>query len=131
MRAAAACTVRRTSERVAATGRPLGRGGISRGLDGDGAVQNYFNNSMSQEMSYQTAGARADMSGGGVRLNMIPREGGNRFNGSFFGSWSDGAWQSDNLTQSLKDRGLRATDKIAHIYDFNGAQGGPIVRDKT
>ena len=100
------------------------------GLDGDGAVQNYFNNAMSQEMSYQTSGANADVSGGGVRLNMVPREGGNSFSGSFFGSWSDGAWQSDNLSQSLKDRGLRATDKIDRIYDINGSQGGPITRDK-
>ena len=27
------------------------------GLDGDGAVQNYFNSSMSQEMVYTTSGA--------------------------------------------------------------------------
>ena len=47
------------------------------GLDGDGAVQNYFNSSMSQEMVYTTSGASADVSGGGVRLNMIPRDGGN------------------------------------------------------
>jgi hypothetical protein len=100
------------------------------GLDGDGAVQSYFNDAMNQEMTYQTAGAAADMSGGGVRLNMIPREGGNRFSGSAFASWRDGAWQSDNLTQALRDRGLRATDKIEHIYDFNAAQGGPLVRDK-
>ena len=54
------------------------------GLDGDGAVQNYFNSSMSQEMVYTTSGANADASGGGVRLNMIPRDGGNRISGSAF-----------------------------------------------
>jgi hypothetical protein len=37
------------------------------GLDGDGAVQNYFNSSMSQEMVYTTIGAGTDVSGGGVR----------------------------------------------------------------
>ena len=37
------------------------------GLDGDGAVQNYFNSSMSQEMVYTTSGASADVSGGGVQ----------------------------------------------------------------
>lgn len=100
------------------------------GLDGDGAVQNYFNSMMSQEMSYQTAGAGSDVSGGGVRLNMIPKEGGNRFSGAFFGAWSDGAWQSDNLTQSLKDRGLSAPDRISKIYDFNGSFGGPLKKDK-
>jgi hypothetical protein len=100
------------------------------GLDGDGAVQNYFNNMMSQEMAYQTAGAGTDVSGGGVRLNMIPKEGGNRSSGAFFGAWSDGAWQSDNLTQSLTDRGLTAPDKIAKIYDFNGSIGGPVRKDR-
>src|SRR3989441_208079 len=99
------------------------------GLDGDGAVQNYFNNMMSQEMSYQTAGAGADVSGGGVRLNMIPKEGGNRFSGAFFGAWSAGSWQSDNLTQSLKDRGLSVPDKISKIYDFNSSFGGPLKQD--
>lgn len=101
------------------------------GLDGDGAVQQYFNNSMAQEMSYQTSGAGADVSPGGIRINIIPKDGGNRFSGSFFGSWSDGAWQSDNFAQELRDRGLRAVDKIERIYDFNFAQGGPIFRDKV
>jgi hypothetical protein len=101
------------------------------GLDGDGAVQNYFNNMMSQEMAYQTAGAGTDVSGGGVRLNMIPKEGGNRFSGAFFGSWADGKWQSDNLTQALKDRGLSVPDKISKVYDFNGSFGGPIKQDKV
>jgi Carboxypeptidase regulatory-like domain len=100
------------------------------GLDGDGSVQNYFNNMMSQEMAYQTAGAGTDVSGGGVRLNMIPKEGGNRFGGAFFGAWSDGKWQSDNLTQSLKDRGLSTPDKISKIYDFNGSFGGPIRENR-
>lgn len=100
------------------------------GLDGDGAVQNYFNSMMSQEMSYQTAGAGADVSGGGVRLNMVPKEGGNRYSGAFFGSWSSGSWQSDNLTQSLKDRGLSAPDKISKIYDFNASFGGPLAKDR-
>jgi hypothetical protein len=100
------------------------------GLDGDGAVQNYFNNMMSQEMAYQTAGAGTDVSGGGVRLNMIPKEGGNRYSGAFFGAWSDGRWQSDNLTQSLRDRGLSVPDKISKIYDFNASFGGPLKKDR-
>jgi hypothetical protein len=102
------------------------------GLDGDGAVQNYFNNMMSQEMSYQTAGAATDVSGGGVRLNMIPKEGGNRYSGAFFGAWSDGAWQSNNLTQTLQDRGLSVPDRISKIYDFNGSFGGaPMGRRRA
>ena len=46
------------------------------GLDVDGVAQNYFDSSMSQEMVYTTSGAAADVAGGGIRLNQIPRDGG-------------------------------------------------------
>jgi hypothetical protein len=100
------------------------------GLDVDGAVQNYFNSSMSQEMVYTTSGASADVSGGGVRLNMIPRDGGNRMSGSVFSGYQTKDFQSDNLTQSLKDRGLRSTDGIKRLYNVEAALGGPITKDK-
>jgi hypothetical protein len=100
------------------------------GLDGDGAVQQYINNAVIQEMSYQTAGAGADVSPGGVRVNVVPRDGGNQFSGSFFGGWQDGAWQSNNFTDDLSRAGLRAVDKIDRIYDFTVGQGGPIRRNK-
>jgi hypothetical protein len=100
------------------------------GLDGDGAVQQYVNNAMVQEMTYQTAGAGADISPGGVRVNIIPQDGGNNYRGSFFGAWNDGAWQADNLTPELQARGLRVADRIDRIYDFNASLGGPIVRDE-
>ena len=48
------------------------------GLDGDGAVQQYINNQMIQEMSYTTAGAGADVSPGGVRVNVVMKDGGNQ-----------------------------------------------------
>jgi hypothetical protein len=100
------------------------------GLDGDGAVQQYINNAFIQEMTYQTAGAGADVSPGGVRVNIVPRDGGNRFSGSFFGAWADGGWQSDNLTSELRSRGLNNVDRIVKVWDFNFGLGGPILRDK-
>ena len=100
------------------------------GLDGDGAVQQYINYAMVQEMSYQTAGAGADVSPGGVRMSIVPRDGGNTFSGSFFGAWSDGAWQADNHSDELRAKNLRAVDKIQKIWDFNFAIGGPIRKDK-
>ncbi len=102
------------------------------GLQADGAVQMYINTEASQEVSYQTSGISAENSSGGVKLNMIPREGGNTFSGSFNASYRPGAWQSDNVSQRLQDLGLaagkgNATDKIA---EYNFGQGGPIKRDK-
>src|SRR5438477_10649968 len=103
---------------------------IVNGLDGDGAVQNYFNSSMSQEMVYTTSGASADVSGGGVKLNMIPRDGGNTLNGSFFAGYQDKSFQSDNLTDALKARGLKSADGIQKLSNFEGSLGGPIRQDK-
>src|SRR6185436_127734 len=71
------------------------------GIEGDGAIQNYFNDGMFQEMSYQTGALSAEVQASGVRLNMIPKEGGNRFKGSLFASRTQGAWQSDNFTADL------------------------------
>ena len=95
------------------------------GLDGDGAVQNYFNSSMSQEMVYTTSGAAADVSGGGVRLNMIPSDGGNTFNGSVFVGYQNKSFQTDNLTDELKARGLRSADGIDKLSNFEGVARRP------
>ncbi len=100
------------------------------GLDGDGAVQQYFNQAMMEEMSYQTSGAGADVSPGGVRMNIVPKDGGNRFSGAFFGSWNDKKFQSKNLTDDIIARGLRTGGGVDRIYDFNLAIGGPIKKDK-
>ncbi len=100
------------------------------GLEANGAVQNYFNDAASQEISYQTAGVGADRSGGGVSLNMIPREGGNRLSGDSTVAFRPGAWQGDNLTQRLQDAGLQAGNATDYIYDFTVSQGGPIQKDK-
>jgi hypothetical protein len=100
------------------------------GLDGDGAVQQYINNAVVQEMTYQTAGAGAEISPGGVRVNIIPLDGGNSFSGAFFGGWANGDWQSNNLTDSLRAQGLRAGNKIDRLYDAQASVGGPIKRDK-
>jgi hypothetical protein len=100
------------------------------GLEANGAVQNYFNDAASQELSYQTSGIGAETSGGGVRLNLIPRDGGNRFSGDTGISYRPGEWQGNNLTQRLKDAGLTVGNNTGYIVDFTIAQGGPIKRDK-
>jgi hypothetical protein len=80
-------------------------------------------------VTFQTTGIGADTSGGGVRVNMIPKEGGNSFRGGLFIGGSTGAWQSNNLTQDLLDRGLRAPSATDYLYDLNPYFGGPLKKD--
>jgi hypothetical protein len=105
-------------------------GMMTNGLQGDGAIQSYYNDAMNSEVSYQTSGIGAETSSGGVRLNMIPREGGNRFSGDFKAVNRPGSWQSSNLTARHKDRGLTAGNAIDRIIDYTASIGGPIKKDK-
>jgi hypothetical protein len=98
----------------------------------DGAVQNYIDNALISEATYQTSGVSAESSAGGVRLNLIPKDGGNALHGSgFFGGTSDN-WhlQSTNLDDRLRARGLPTGARVQHLNDFNGSAGGPLVKDK-
>src|SRR5262245_41128216 len=97
---------------------------------GDGVTISQHNEAMSQEVTTQTASASAEVSGGGLSLNLIPKEGGNTFSGSNFVSYSGGSFQSDNLSDSLKAQGLTSGDAIDYVYDFNPTLGGPLVRDR-
>ena len=107
------------------------------GLQGDGAVQTYTNDADFQEMTYQTAGLGADRSGGGVAVNLIPKEGGNRFSGSGSAIVRPGELQASNYSERFKTWGLPvdrngepAINRIKRISDLNIAEGGPIVKDK-
>ena len=72
-----------------------------------------------------------DSNGGGVRINMIPRDGGNRFSGDLFVGGSFDGWQKDNLTHELRAAGLRSADALQHLVEVTPAVGGPILRDRV
>ena len=83
-----------------------------------------------QEIVLDTASGDAEFTVGGVRINRIPREGGNTFNATFFSSFANGDMQGNNLTQKLRDRGLQTPDSINTNWEANVGFGGPIKRDK-
>src|SRR5436309_3211161 len=85
-------------------------GMIMNGLQGDGAIQSYLNEGANQEMVYQTGGGTVDSPTGGVKINLIPKDGGNRFAGNLFEGYEsskNGFFQSDNLTSRLAGLGVK------------------------
>jgi hypothetical protein len=90
----------------------------------------YFNDGTLEEVSYQTSALPAEVSTGGVRINMIPRDGGNEFHGTLFGTGSNDKMQSDNMSADLLARGLTAPNRLYKVYDVNLSAGGPIKRDR-
>ena len=99
------------------------------GLEGDGSVQSYFNDMMFEEVSYQTSAINAEVSAGGVRANMIPKDGGNLFKGAMFFSGANGDLQSDN-SKDARALGLTAPDALNKVWDLNVSEGGPIRKDR-
>src|SRR6476659_1241641 len=56
----------------------------------------YWNDNSFQELSYVTGADSAEMGQGGIRVNMVPRDGGNSFHGVVSGNFAPEKWVSDN-----------------------------------
>src|SRR5687767_12628098 len=82
-----------------------------------------------QEMTIDYAAGLGDAATGGVKVNYVPREGGNSFRFSFFGTGVNSSFQGNNYSDELKARGLNAPNSLRKAYDVNGSVGGPIFKD--
>ena len=83
-----------------------------------------------QEVVFSLSGGLGESTTGGPQMNIIPKQGGNNFSGSFFISGTGDSFQGDNLTPELIAQGLTAVNSIQKLWDINPSFGGPIVRDK-
>ena len=106
---------------------------------GNGAYQMYFNPQMNAETSFTTSGAGADTQRGGIRVNMVPKDGGNTFSGTGYFGGSHRSWQSSVWNERFGEMGVQSMEqgdardgvpRIDRVYDLNSSLGGPIVRDK-
>jgi hypothetical protein len=108
----------------------------------------YWNDGSFQEISYVTGADSAEMGQGGMRVNMVPRDGSNAFHGVVYGNYAPKSWSSDNcgspgigqpcsrqelfgdLTYNPANK-LSNVSRVEKIWDFNPSFGGPIARDRA
>jgi hypothetical protein len=112
----------------------------------------YWNDGSFQEFSYVTGADSAEMGQGGMRVNMVPKDGGNTFHGVVFGNYAPNSWASDNCgspglvngvaqpcsrselsgdTTFNPNNRLTNVGVIQKVWDFNAGGGGPIAKDKA
>ncbi|HEX6162272.1 MAG TPA: carboxypeptidase regulatory-like domain-containing protein [Vicinamibacterales bacterium] len=108
----------------------------------------YWNDASFEEFSYITGADSAEMGQGGMRVNMVPRDGGNTFRGTMTFNYADESFGSDNCgsagigqpcTRSNlsgsktfnPNNAITNVDVIKKIWDVNPSIGGPIVRNKV
>ena len=86
------------------------------------------------EIAFTVAGGMGETDVGGPVLNIVPRAGGNTFQGQAFTNFSNDRLRGDNLTPALTapppGPNLRETPGIIKAYDSNISYGGPIVHDR-
>jgi hypothetical protein len=83
-----------------------------------------------QEVAVDYAAVSAEQPFGGLRIDIIPREGGNSVRGTVFATGVSSAWQASNLTDDLRARGLPQPNEMKKAYDINPSVGAPILRDR-
>jgi hypothetical protein len=84
----------------------------------------------SQEVTFTTSGGLGEAETAGLVMNIVPKTGGNRFEGAAYFSGTGEHLQSNNYTDDLKAAGLAAATPTSKVYDLNGAVGGPIKKDR-
>ena len=82
------------------------------------------------EVTMITSGGLGEIETAGLTMNIVPKQGGNRFSGLAFVSGFSKGMQSDNFTSELQSRGATQPTPVYRVYDVNASAGGPIVQDR-
>jgi len=99
-------------------------------MQNDGLIQIYVDNALIQEATYQTANVTAEVGGGGVYTNLIPKDGGNEYHGQLFLGYVPAQFVGSNITSALIARNISGQSAVNRLEDFDGTLGGPIIKDK-
>jgi hypothetical protein len=124
-----------------ARGRPVGEGRfnvngmpVANAFAGGGGSSLIYDTVNVDEIAFTVAGGMGETDIGGPLLNIVPRSGGNTFQGHAFINFSNDALRGNNLTPELVEPppgpNLGQAPGIIKAYDANISYGGPIVRDR-
>ena len=89
----------------------------------------YMNDQAVQELTYSTGSESAEIQSSGIRVNSVPKDGGNRFSGSLLFSGRGSALQADNRSDAVKAAGITIAG-TAYDWSVNPSFGGPLAKDK-
>jgi hypothetical protein len=103
---------------------------VAASFNGGGVSTFTYDTANADEMQVLVSGGLGEAEQGGPSINLVPRSGGNSFNGSAFysgaGSWSS----SNNIDDHLRSIGITRPPELISLYDVSGSVGGPIKRDR-
>ena len=83
------------------------------------------------EVTVDTNSLSAELPTGGIRINFVPKDGGNTFSNSTFFTFANESMQGSNFSDELRAAGLPTPNAIVKNWDLNESLGGPFKRDKV
>jgi hypothetical protein len=91
----------------------------------------YFDFDAFEEMQISTGGADVTMQSPGVGINLVTKSGTDQFRGSGRLYITDQQFQSNNVTDALRQQGVNTGNPIQNIKDYGFEAGGPIKRGRA
>ena len=78
----------------------------------------------------QTVGSSAEMPRRGPFIDSVAKSGGNQMHGELVAYGSSDALEAENVDEELTAAGVRNVPTLHGMWDYSGAFGGKIIRDK-
>jgi hypothetical protein len=96
-----------------------------------GASNFQFSEGNYEEFVMDVAGQTAETPFGGIRINMVPREGSNQFRGTFMSNFTNTSLAANNITDELRRQGLGDPNNVKTLWRVTPTFGGPVARDRV
>ena len=115
-----------SDQRIYFDGMRIGQNLTGTGSQANGTGVNDF---AQEELVFDAGSQSAETALGGVRMDSIPKEGGNRFSGGYRYFFSSEDLQNDNVPDDLRQF-IREGDSLKVSWNSNASLGGPIVQNR-
>ena len=87
----------------------------------------YVNDGAVQELTFGQGAEAMDMGQSGMRINIVPKSGGNVFHGTVFGGYTGESFQSEmNIDDQLRSLGFTNPTGLVKLWDLNPSVNGPL-----
>jgi len=91
----------------------------------------YYSTDAYEEIQVTTSGISAEHSRGGLIINQVFRSGSNQFRGLVGTFFENSDMQTNNIDDTLRQRGVTTSGApLDYLFEFSAQGGGPILRDR-
>ena len=100
-------------------------------MSATGASPSYYDFDAFEEMTINTGGVDVTQQTGGVGINLVTKSGTDKFRGSSRYYVTDQKFESNNITDTMRQQGASSGNPIQNIKDYGVEAGGPLKKGRA